>query len=278
MDDLSVDASKCDLPTPQSATPLNTPSACETTPRVTAETRLPCCSFAWFRKKWWLAVFPLLLLPLIWWTFFSGPTVLRNAATLKGHRLGVRALAFSPDGTMLASAGYDCVVRLWDVKNRTELRTIRQSTSPVEALAFAPDGKTLAVASDACEEVTFNAAGQITSEGGKLGDCTDKTKVWLFDVSSGELTGRIAGDFGTVRALAFSPNGKLLCTGGGEIKMWDTATWNQKPSVPSNGTVCTFRTPDMGTRKMSGFQCRSFGAETSAQRRNGPKPRSSWKF
>ena len=39
-----------------------------------------------------------------------------------------------------------------------------------------------------------------------------------------------------------------------------------------------FRTPDMGTRKMSGFQCRSFGAETSAQRRNGPKPRSSWKF
>ena len=35
--------------------------------------------------------------------------------------------------------------------------------------------------------------------------------------------------------------------------------------------VCKFRTPDMGRRKMSGFQCRSFGAETSAQKKKWPK-------
>lgn len=68
-----------------------------------------------------------------------------------GHTEQVKALAFSPDGKMLASAGgdnqYSYAVRLWDVRSRTLLRALNGHTTRPNALAFSPDGQTLATAS-----------------------------------------------------------------------------------------------------------------------------------
>ena len=55
----------------------------------------------------------------------------------------VRAVAFSRDGTTLASASSDGTVKLWDMATRTNIRTLEHS-SWVEAVAFSPDGKILA--------------------------------------------------------------------------------------------------------------------------------------
>ena len=60
----------------------------------------------------------------------------------------VSTLAFSPDGTILASASTDGIVQVWSVQTGILLRTLHSQTPWVGALAFSQDGQFLALASD----------------------------------------------------------------------------------------------------------------------------------
>src|SRR5262249_36054900 len=65
---------------------------------------------------------------------------------LKPGKEAIGAIAFSPDGQTIASAGTDKEIRLWEADTGKDIRTLDGHKGPVATLAFSPDGKYLASA------------------------------------------------------------------------------------------------------------------------------------
>src|SRR5207244_3937708 len=99
----------------------------------------------------------------VWLWDVAGKKVVR---TLSGDNQAVMAVAFSPDGRLLASAGVDPRASLWEVATGREVRRFNGHTGWVQALAFSPDGRVLASGGRDTTAVLWDVTGKV--KGGKL--------------------------------------------------------------------------------------------------------------
>jgi WD40 repeat protein len=118
----------------------------------------------------------------------------------------VTAAAFSPDGNLLATAGYDRLATLWDVSDPRRPRkvaTLSGHDGYVSSVAFSPDGRLLATAG-----------------------YDDTARVWnVVDPAQPVQLAVLTGHTGWVRQVAFSPDGRLLATASVDhtARLWDLA-------------------------------------------------------
>lgn len=121
----------------------------------------------------------------------------------------IKSLAFSPDNLQLATGGDDKLVHTWDAADGTPLEVYEGHAAPIASLAFA------------------SAGGVVSASADKSAIAWDTRPEWTLERTIGGLGSGAFAD--RVISLDFSPDGKLLATGGGEpsrsgeVKLWKVA-------------------------------------------------------
>jgi WD40 repeat protein len=176
---------------------------------------------------------------------------------LHGHSDPVESIAFSPDGTTLASASGDKTIRLWTVTTRGHYPLGRplRAKGPLFSAAFDPSGQILASGSyneiilwsiprHAEQEVIRYRSGAVTSiafsrRGNVLAAAGSDGTVLLWNaVTHKETLLRVA--HGPVKSVALSPDGALLAASKAKkVTLWNVASVRESgpPLVGNTGTV-----------------------------------------
>ena len=177
------------------------------------------------------------------------------------RRAPVRALAFSPDGSLIASGSEDHMVRLWHLATGRLVRRLEGHSSSVNAVAFSPDGRTIASASNDRTVRLWDAgsgrplltlqghvyhvyAVAFDPQGRWLATASWDRTIQIWDPASGRLQGKLRGHTAAIRSIDFSHDGKMLASGSDDqtIRLWDVNTGKQVKVVKGHaGSVTAIR-------------------------------------
>jgi RNA polymerase sigma factor (sigma-70 family) len=176
-----------------------------------------------------------------------------------GHQVSI--MAFSRDGTVIASGGADRVVRFWDPATGRQIGILRGHDGSIYALAFSRDGKRVVTGGqdrtiriwdvrtgkeekrqkldDFCTALAFSPDGKTLAWGSSSGSIT------LSDGTDFRGFANLSEHMDAVNSLAFTPDGRRLASGGrdGTVCVWDVTTadtplkWKD-PAGQKGRTVC----------------------------------------
>ncbi len=123
------------------------------------------------------------------------------------------ALAYSPDGSLLAAAASDGVVRIWDVRMGKETARLQGHSGRAWCLAW-----------DHCGKMLASGGGELEQPG----------EIVLWEVATGRRLLEMAGHHGPVRGLTFHPDGRLFSAGwDGTVKEWRPPGTSRRSTEPT---------------------------------------------
>ncbi len=136
---------------------------------------------------------------LTWWE--SAAAEPKPIRTIDAHKGWIRSLDVSPDGSLLVSVGNDNMVRLWNISDGSLIRELTGHSRHVYSVAFHPNGE-------------FVLSGDLIGSLRQWETATGK-EIRTFDATPlHSYNGGQQVDFGGIRAIAVSPDGKWLVAGG----------------------------------------------------------------
>ncbi|WAL62333.1 WD40 domain-containing protein [Thermocoleostomius sinensis] len=179
----------------------------------------------------------------------------------EGHMGWVRSVSFSADGELLASAGDDRIIRLWNVRTGQCLKTLSGHTDLIRSVCFAPQSLLLASGGDdrtvklwnvetgQCVTTLTGHEGRVLSvafspDEQQLASGNSDRTIRLWDVQTGKNSAIFRGHSAKIWTVAFSPDGLHLVSGGADktVRLWDRQTgdcrWVVRDHIKAVLSVC----------------------------------------
>lgn len=165
---------------------------------------------------------------------------------IPAHRSTIWAIAFSPDGSLLATGSDEQTVKLWEVSSGNCLRTLSGYTNTIWSAAISPDRGTLAVG-------------------------YQDQRIRLWDVQTGQCRQTLRGHTNLVWGVAWHPNGRWLASGSQDesCRLWDSQTGEsrkafQDPVGMVHAVVWNAAGTRFATTAMTDYTIRLWDLETAA--------------
>ena len=175
----------------------------------------------------------------------------------EGSVIGCASLAWSPDNKLLASAGADGIIKIWDTVTWNVKHELNKHDKEILDLAWSPDGKSLVSAgrdtiirlwdtenwdlkqelkghSDYIECIAWTPDSHILASAGGSNDYS--VRVW--NVEEGQQISSLEGPTLYVRGLSFTADGRLLAAKSSDdkVRIWSTVDWQQKVTLDESST------------------------------------------
>lgn len=160
--------------------------------------------------------------------------------TCTGHSSRATAVAWSRNGTRLASAGFDKTARVWNAANGNAIQTYAGHSDRVETLVWSPSGTHLASAGDDRAVHLWDATTGMSTmiynghsdhvlslawspDGSRIASASADKTVQVWEVATGRNLYTYRGHTAAVYAVAWSPDGKRIASGGEDriVQVWE---------------------------------------------------------